>query len=158
MILDTSDNLHRYSALFCGFDPAALFDWLDQGCRNTEAGEKVHFCGELVFARAHLFDTLPSEEGQWESHREYVDLQYILSGGEMIEWAPVSDLLPSGSYDEAADVQFYAPAAARVVLPLKDDMFVFLSTRDAHKPIVSDGLNASVRKIVVKIHRSMMLI
>lgn len=158
MILDTSDNLQRYKAIFHGFDPSALFDWLAGTCRETEPGEKVSFCGDLVFAKSHLFDTVPSGQAQWESHREYADLQYILSGGEIIEWAPASDLLPRGSYDKAADVQFYEPGAARVFLPLKDGMFVFLSPRDAHKPVVSDGRNASVRKIVVKIHCSVMVI
>ena len=61
-------------------------------------------------------------------------------------------------YDGAADLQFYAEAAADILLPMQEGMFAFLSPADAHKPSVADGRNGFVHKVVVKIHKSLLVI
>ncbi len=157
MILDTQSNLGRYAALFRGFDPARLFAWLET-CGDLEAGTRVDFAGERVFASVNKLDTVPAGASRWETHREYVDLQYILDGGEIIGWAPARTLLVDGDYDIARDVQFYRPSSAHMALPMVPGKFVFLWPADAHKPGVADGVHGFVRKVVVKVHRSLLVV
>lgn len=157
MILDTQDNLGRYAALFRGFDPARLFAWLGT-CGALDVGTRVEFAGEKVFATVNKLDTLPTGAARWETHREYIDLQYIVDGGEIIEWVPARELSIDGDYDTARDVQFYRLAAAHVALPMLPGKFVFLWPADAHKPGVADGGHAFVHKVVVKVHRSLMVV
>jgi len=157
MILDTHDNLHHCAPLFRGVDPAPLFDWL-QNCRDVESGTKVEFAGNKLFAKALRLDTGARDACKWESHREYVDLQYILGGGEVIEWAPAAKLVADGAYDEKTDFQFYAPAEADALLSMQDGLFAFLFPSDGHKPLVSDGNNRQIHKVIAKIHKSLLLV
>ena len=155
MILDTHTNLPQYAPLFTGLDPAPVFDWLANS-REIEPGTKVEFYGDKVFARVLRPGTGGREDFRWEAHREYIDLQYILGGGEVIEWTPAESLVAEGAYEVATDFQYYAPASADALLTMHDGLFTFLFPQDGHKPLVSDGKNKEVHKVVVKIHRSML--
>jgi YhcH/YjgK/YiaL family protein len=157
MILDTHNNLHRYASLFRGVDPAPLFSWL-AGARDVEAGVKVEFAGDKLFARTMRQDTGDRDAFRWETHREYVDLQYIVGGGEIIEWSAAAKLNPDVPYDASTDFQFYAPAPAQALLTMADGLFVFLFPEDGHKPLVADGSNGSVHKIIAKIHTSLLVV
>ena len=155
MILDTHDSLNRYSTIFTGADPAPLFEWLNNS-RDIEPGAKVEFAGDKLFAKTMRLDTGSRDDFKWETHREYVDLQYILGGGEIIEWAPAVKLTANVPYDAATDLQFYAPAPADASLAMVDGLFVFLFPSDAHKPLVSNGSDGYVHKVIAKIHRSLL--
>ena len=157
MILDTHDNLHNYAGIFRGVDPQPLFDWL-KTCRDVPPGQKVDFAGEKLFAKTLRPDTGSREAFKWETHREYIDLQYIVGGGEVIEWAPAAKLVADVSYDEKTDFQFYAPASADALLGMQDGLFTFLFPADGHKPLVADGSNRYVHKVIAKIHKSLLVI
>jgi biofilm protein TabA len=157
MILDTHDNLPHYAGLFRDVDPQPLFQWL-QTCRDAPLGEKVEFAGDKLFAKTMRLDTGAREAFKWETHRDYVDLQYIVGGGEVIEWAPAAKLVPDVAYDTKTDFQFYAPAEADVLLPMTDGLFVFLFPADGHKPLVANGADRHVHKVIAKIHRSLLVI
>jgi YhcH/YjgK/YiaL family protein len=157
MILDTHNNLAHYAPLFRGVDPLPLFDWL-QTCRDVEPGTKVEFAGDKLFARALRQDTGARDAFKWETHREYIDLQYIVGGGEIIEWSPAAKLTADVAYDDKTDFQFYAPAEADALLTMQDGLFTFLFPADGHKPLVSDGTNRYVHKVIAKIHKSLLVI
>jgi biofilm protein TabA len=157
MILDTHRNLRHYAPLFRGVDPAPLFDWLETA-RDVEPGVKVEFAGDKMFARTMRPDTGSREAFKWETHREYLDLQYIVGGGEIIEWSAAAKLTPNVPYDESTDFQFYAPAPAEALLTMVDGLFVFLFPEDGHKPLVADGSNNSVHKVIAKIHKSLLVV
>ena len=157
MILDTHDNLYRYAGIFRDVDPQPLFDWLI-ACRDVPPGQKTDFAGDKLFAKTLRQDTGARDDFKWETHREYIDLQYILGGGEIIEWAPAAKLTADVAYDEKTDFQFYAPAAADESLVMSDGLFVFLFPTDGHKPLVADGTNRFVHKVIAKIHKSLLLV
>jgi len=157
MILDTHDNLRHYAPLFRDVDPTPLFDWL-LNCRDVESGTKVEFAGNRLFAKALRRDTGARDAFRWETHREYVDLQYILGGGEVIEWASAAKLVPNVAYDEKTDLQFHASAEADALLSMQDGLFTFLFPSDGHKPLVSDGNNRQIHKVIAKIHKSLLVL
>jgi|FLOH01.1.fsa_nt_gi biofilm protein TabA len=157
MILDTHKNLRHYAPLFRSVDPTPLFDWLEN-CRDVESGTRVDFAGDKLFAKALRQDTGDRGAFKWETHREYVDLQYILGGGEVIEWAPAAKLSADIAYDEATDFQFYASAEADALLRMQDGLFTFLFPADGHKPLVSDGNNRQIHKVIAKIHKSLLVV
>lgn len=157
MILDTHDNLKHYAGIFRGVDPQPLFEWL-KNCRDVAPGQKIDFAGDRLFAKTMRLDTGSREDFKWETHREYIDLQFIVGGGEVIEWAPAAKLVPDGAYDAKTDLQFYTSAESDVLLPMTDGLFVFLFPADGHKPLVSNGADRHVHKIIAKIHRSLLAI
>ena len=157
MILDTHDNLRNYAGIFRDIDPKPLFQWLET-CRDIPPGQKVDFASDKLFAKTLRQDTGARDAFKWETHREYIDLQYILGGGEIIEWTPAAKLVADGAYDEKTDFQFYAPAEADARLTMQDGLFTFLFPCDGHKPLVSDGINHHVHKVIAKIHKSLLIL
>ena len=47
--------------------------------------------------------TRPWAGAELEAHRDYLDIQYILKGQEVVGWAPVETLAPAGEWNEAKD-------------------------------------------------------
>jgi beta-galactosidase beta subunit len=41
---------------------------------------------------------------------------------------------------------------------MQDGLFTFLFPSDGHKPLVSDGNNRQIHKVVAKIHKSLLLV
>ena len=87
----------------------------------------------------------------WEAHRQYVDLQYVVSGEESIGFVHLSRTIP-GEYEAAKD---FLPlqAAADFQIKLVPGDFVVLFPHDAHMPGMSfdPAKPSQVRKIVIKI-------
>jgi YhcH/YjgK/YiaL family protein len=83
-------------------------------------------------------------------HRRDIDVQYILSGQEVIHWAPTEELLPAGEYSEENDTMFFE-AEGRARLHLTPGTFALFYPEDAHKPNCARDEPERVRKVVVKV-------
>jgi len=35
------------------------------------------------------YQTKPREQGIWEAHRKYIDVQYMIQGSELMGWASI---------------------------------------------------------------------
>jgi YhcH/YjgK/YiaL family protein len=104
-----------------------------------------------MYAMVMEYETVPPEQSRYESHRRAVDLQYTLSGGEGIEWAHSSRLVPSVPFDEDRDLQFYQPGAADAFVSNLPGCFSIYTPTDAHRPKIRIPGHSSVFKAVVKI-------
>ena len=63
--------------------------------------------GDRCFINVHAYDTKSESECLFEGHRNTIDMQYIISGGEYSDWALKKDLRENGKYDEDKDFQFF---------------------------------------------------
>ena len=96
--------------------------------------------------------TEPAEQRKWESHRRYLDIQYLVSGLECIPVAPVGALPVATPYDDEQDVSFYADGSAPTPsLVLEAGMFAIFFPQDAHRPNIAVTAPVATRKIVVKV-------
>ena len=93
--------------------------------------------------------TKAAEGRQLEAHRQFLDIQYILEGGETVGWAPVDTLTPAdefntekdaGMYTGHCDYLFIQPGYCYVVFP-----------EDAHLPMLQGDGDGTVLKAIVKI-------
>lgn len=110
--------------------------------------------GSSLILNVHTYHTRPHTECRFESHRHTVDLQYMIAGGELIEWAADWQLAQDGPYDEQRDFQFHLgpqDEANRTRLHLTTGLFAIFFPCDAHRPQIQDGKHDAVRKAVVKI-------
>jgi YhcH/YjgK/YiaL family protein len=129
------------------------FDWLKQLPADPEPGIR-QLQGEDVYVNVHGYDTLPREQCRYESHRRYVDLQYCIRGGELIDWQLGSTLKPAGPFDEPKDLQFYELGTSLTQIQMVPGSFAIFFPSDAHLPKRNDGIQKSVFKLVVKVaHR-----
>ena len=66
--------------------------------------------GDEVFANVQELTTVPAGEKNYEAHRRYADIHYVISGTELIGVAPVAECAPVGEFSEADDFGLYTPA------------------------------------------------
>ena len=107
--------------------------------------------GNNLYAPVSEYITKNDTAARYEAHRNYIDIQYVVSGRELIGIAPLSDikdiLVP---YDAATDVEFMTVSQIRNVPATSDRFFIFFPD-DIHRPGLKDGVNSPVRKVVVKV-------
>lgn len=110
--------------------------------------------GDQCFINVHSYDTKSESECLFEGHRNTIDMQYIISGGEYIDWALKEDLRENGNYDENKDFQFFdlPDKKTKSRIHLTNRLLAVFFPNDAHRPQISDGINGKVFKAVVKIN------
>jgi YhcH/YjgK/YiaL family protein len=113
---------------------------------------KMEIDGSRVFAILQRYRTAPAEAPQFEYHRKYLDIQYVLAGEELIGVAPAGQMVPSRDYDPGQDICFglMQPGAWSTVR-LTAGRLAVLWPEDGHAPRLASGKPCLVRKIVVKI-------
>lgn len=86
-----------------------------------------------------------------EAHRDFIDIQYIISGKEQMGIGQLDDMTEEVEANPGKDIWFYHGPMDYV--SVSQGMFVVFFPNDAHAPNISpvDG-NNSVRKCVFKVH------
>jgi biofilm protein TabA len=119
--------------------------------RDLQEG-KVEIEGERIYALVQCYDTVASAELEFEFHRRFIDVQYIVSGEEIIGWALAERMAITAAYDEAKDIAFGTlPSGEVTPVHLGAGQLVVLFPEDAHAPKLAAGAPAPVKKIVVKV-------
>ena len=112
---------------------------------------KHEILGDSVFALAMKSPSRAPEAGQFESHREYIDIQFLLSGEETIGVAPIEGLQVVTPYDAAKDIVFYALPKTYKNLVIHPGHFAVFFPPEGHLPMChSNGLH-ELRKVVCKV-------
>lgn len=93
--------------------------------------------------------TKDAETSQLEAHREFLDIQYILKGKEMVGWAPVDTLTPVGEFNPAKDKGMYE--GKNYPMEIAEGYCYVVYPEDAHAPSVHIGEGGEVNKIVIKL-------
>ena len=65
--------------------------------------------GDEVFANVQELTTVRPGEKNYEAHRRYADVHYVISGEELLGVAPVGECEPVGEFSEADDFGLYVP-------------------------------------------------
>lgn len=147
MIFDKIANLPFYAA----FDKRFLI--IDRFLKENDAATLPtgrHELSEGIFANVSEYS--PSKElYSFEAHRKYADLQYLVSGSELIQWAPMDELTGAGEYFEEQDFQGTEKTGATLLdLHVTGGSFAYFAPCDLHRPGLY--LNCDkVKKIVFKI-------
>lgn len=105
--------------------------------------------GDNVFAIVTEAPTKDYDKTVFESHRKYIDLQYVISGEENMAKAPVTSVTVTKPYDEATDLVNYT-GEGKIYTATNSTFLLFFPT-DAHRPNITPGGNNVVKKIVIKI-------
>lgn len=149
MILDTLSQASQYTAISPRFEKA--FEFLRKVDATTPVG-RYDIDGEEVYAFVQKHLTRPIEERQYEAHRKYIDLHYIVKGREVVYWAPLPLLshitMPFSEEDDAA---LYSIIPEGMPYQMKEGEFTLLFPEDGHVPSCNWGEPAEVLKVVVKV-------
>jgi YhcH/YjgK/YiaL family protein len=146
MIIDRISNSHLYYAVHSRFKRA--FDYIHQINTDTIPVGKYEIDGEAMYVLVQEYNTKLKEQGVWEAHRRYIDLQYVVQGAEGMGYANINHL-QQGEYDASKD--FLPLQGDGDFFTLHSGCFVLLLPEDAHMPGMAIGSPTPVKKIVVKI-------
>ena len=105
--------------------------------------------GANVYAIVTEAPTKDYDKTAFESHRKFIDLQYVITGEENMAKAPVNSVTVSKPHDDAADIGFYTGEGKIYKVPAGTFMLFFPA--DAHRPNITPGGNKVVKKVVIKI-------
>lgn len=125
------------------------FEFLKTHDLNTIQKGKYPIDGENVYASVTMDSTKDFEKTNWESHRQYIDLQYVINGAEKIGVCPVSKATVTKEYNEKKDVANYT-AEGKTYSATPGTFFLFFPS-DAHRPNITPGGNKPDKKIVIKV-------
>lgn len=97
------------------------------------------------------YDTKLPEQGRYESHKKYVDIQYLVEGCEYIAVTATAFMETEGAYNEDTDVQFLKDSKYASNLLLTSGKYAILYPKDAHKPGLTVDKISRVKKILGKV-------
>jgi biofilm protein TabA len=132
------------------------FGWIIENAPKQPAFGIHPILGDSMYANVMEYKTVARSGARYESHRKFIDLQYTITGAELIEWSLARTLNSDAGYDQEKDLQFYLPRESRTVLHMSPGHFGIFFPQDAHMPKLSDGKEESVYKLVVKIERALL--
>ncbi len=148
MILDTLNNASRYAGL--GERIVAALKYLQENdCTKLPVG-KIPIQGEQIYALVQDNTTKTRDQGVWEAHRKYIDVQFVAAGVEEMGYANIQTLTVKKPYDELVDYALFDGSGSFVKVPTGS--FTIFFPEDGHIPgSAVDGQPAAVRKVVVKV-------
>lgn len=129
-------------------------------CPSGYALAKKALLGELADGRYELdggayafitsYKTKPVAEGLYEAHKDYTDVQLILSGSEIIGVMPLDEMYKGECVKPYEyDIELYRVSGGNLIeLGVGD--YLILTPNDAHMPGMSETPRA-MRKLVIKI-------
>jgi YhcH/YjgK/YiaL family protein len=136
VIFDRLDEADAYRCM--GENFIAGFDYLRATVFETVADGRYRIRGDDVFATVQSYHTKPLEQGKWEAHRHYADIQYVVKGCEGIGIAHLADMTIQQPYARDHDVEFFV-GHSRVQF------------MDVHMPGLMFEAATLVKKVVVKV-------
>ena len=146
MILDTLENYQLYNTINERIAKGFAF------LRNTDLDAipsgKHDIEGDTIFALVQEYQTKPLNECKLESHKKYIDIQYVIRGEEFMG-VTTKNNQKILEQDEDKDYTFYEGTTSLV--RVSKGMFTIFFPDDLHQPCVQTELVSEVKKVVIKV-------
>lgn len=113
--------------------------------------------GDLVYASVKETHTKHWTLQKPEVHRTYTDIHYLIEGTEVIRFAPVSaPAVVAEEHFATRDCALYEQVEDESEVLLGPGSFAVFFPGDIHRPCCSLEKDLPIRKVVVKIHKSLL--
>lgn len=148
MIYDKINKLQLYADI--SSDIYLGLKWLRDINPNIANG--VYEINQSVKAIVSAYTTKEINENGYEAHREYIDIQYLISGKEVVNSLPLEYLKELKAYNKESDSAFYVETGIKPQeLLLGNGYFAILFPQDGHMPQLCVNTSGFVKKVVVKV-------
>lgn len=129
----------------------AAMEFLERPDLETLATGRYDLTGQGTYANVQEYDT--RTEGDFEAHRKFIDIQYIVSGRERIDVAPIDAKDEEiTAYSEDDDFELMSISSSITPVVMKPGKMAILFPKDAHRPSMSIGSTPEkVKKVVIKV-------
>jgi len=150
MIVGKLCDLYRYKGIAKNIDTA--IDWILNTDLLALPKGKIVVDGANVYANRDTYVARPLEECFFENHENYIDIQIVLKGKEVIGYTHISNptLVKTVEYNAEKDVTKYNYDPKGAVFFTVEEGFALVYTEDVHlaKCKADDEI---VEKLVVKV-------
>jgi YhcH/YjgK/YiaL family protein len=146
MILDTIANCHLYLSI--NERIAKGFDYLRTTDLDSLPCGKHDIDGDTIFALVQEYQTKPIAECKLESHKKYIDIQYVIRGEEMMGITTQNNQTILEQNLEK-DYTFYEGTTS--LIRVSKGMFTIFFPDDLHQPCVQTETVLEVKKVVIKV-------
>ncbi len=147
MIIDNIKNISLYKGL--GNRIAFALKYLKESDFTKMEDGRYEVEGENIFALVSRYETKAPGKGVWESHRKYIDVQFIAAGAESIGYSNPESTRVIKEHDEEKDIQFMEGSGNFATA--RANTFVILFPDDVHMPGIQINGPEKVLKVVVKV-------
>ena len=147
MIADKIENSHLYRGLGKGI--ARGLELLQNPSLADRPDGRYEVDGDDLFLLVTRYATRPGSEIPFEAHRDYIDIQWIVAGQEIIGCAATGELEVLKPYQP--DIVELADPPEFTEVKLSQGMFTIFYPTDAHKPCCDFDGQHQVHKLVVKV-------
>lgn len=144
MIIDSVDNILMYEPLVKGFSKGV------KAALGIESKADGRYEFEGGYFMIQTGETKRMEEGTFEAHRKYIDIQILLDGCEELVWSDIRNLNTSVPYDEKKDVERLDGKKDHHML-ISKGMFYIAFPHDGHKAVSHIEEKHLYKKVVIKI-------
>lgn len=146
MIIDKAENYKTYLGISKRIDKA--LELMKTVSTDTPCG-KYEVMGDELYYIVSEPQMRKKEEGKFEAHKKYIDLQYMLRGGEYMVYSPLDKLKLDEVRPESEDCTFYTGEGVAVKADAGSFYMVF--PQDAHMPGCYEDKPTGVKKAIFKI-------
>lgn len=115
-----------------------------------DAFEKIDL-DDKNFGLEQVYHSKERDKCVFESHRKYIDVQFILEGEEIIEVVDINNLHVNFQYDKNMDLIKYNDNQNASIVKLKKGDVAIFYPEDAHMPCIKLNKSIKVVKTVVKV-------
>ena len=124
----------------------------EQDLLQLPVGGEIEIIGRDLLVRPSEYQSRLPEEGRFETHKVYADLQLVVRGAEIMQSVPADVITPATDYDVKGDYQFFTAQSDITQVVVRADEFVIYFPGEAHRPMCQRGQGPeTVRKLVFKI-------
>lgn len=113
-------------------------------CNKIEIDENC-----FVLEQAYLSKN--KEDCFFESHKKYIDIQYIFEGEEIMEVENIKNLVITNEYDSQLDFAKYSQTPKSSILKIRKNELAIFYPKDGHMPCIKIDNNIKIIKAVFKI-------
>lgn len=128
----------------------AAYEWLKETDIISLPEGSYPIMGDTVVASVQEYTTIPADQGSFESHEKYFDIQYVVSGREQFGICKTDGLKEKERITERDLIFYEEPELSGSVL-LEEGDLIIVAPEDAHKPRCVAGTPCEVKKVVIKI-------
>lgn len=146
MVIDKIEHSKLYACLSDKI--AKAFAFINETDLSSIASGKYEIDKDDIFALVQEYDTKDKSECKLEGHTKYIDVQYIISGVELIGVRPLKNQIPVTKNNED-DYAFYEGDSD--LIRVDTGMFAIFFPEDLHMPCIKLNQSSRVKKVVVKV-------
>lgn len=115
--------------------------------------EKVgtYIIDENTYYIVQEYETRPVDSCKLESHRKYIDIQWIVKGKERIDVSNLVGLEVEEEYNEEKDMILWKKPKRMQRILLNEGSYVVFYPENGHMPCIADTEPMKIKKVVIKI-------